>query len=307
MANSGEVESEIKNHNTGITPSRRFMDRTLRRRLKKRVVSDPFAFAALILLVVVSLGAIFAPLVAPYDPYKVNNAIRLKPPGTPGYILGTDEIGRDILSRLLWGGRVSLRVAIMAVVIALVVGVGLGLIAGFFGGVVDHLIMRMLDVVLAFPYILLAIGIATVLGPGITNAILAITVITIPVFARLMRATAMSIREQDFVQAARALGASTPRILIRHVLPNTVSVLIVYATLETGRMVIAAASLSFLGLGIQPPEADWGAMLATGRASLTIAPHVATIPGMVIFAVTLAFNLVGEALRDALDPRSANL
>jgi peptide/nickel transport system permease protein len=285
----------------------RLAERTLKGEVKKRLFGDPITLSAVILLALVTLGACFAPFVAPHDPYAVNNAIRLSAPGTPGYILGTDEIGRDIFSRLLWGGRVSLWVAIMAVVIALVAGSGLGLLAGYFGGWLDHIIMRVLDVVLAFPYILLAIGIATVLGPGINNAILAITVITIPVFARLMRATALSVREQDFIIAARALGASAPRILFRHVLPNTVSVLIVYSTLETGRMVIAAASLSFLGLGIQPPEADWGAMLASGRASLTIAPHVATIPGLVIFVVTLAFNIVGEALRDALDPRAVML
>lgn len=288
----------------GTPPARRLAGRRLGGRLRQRLVADPLTLGALLFLVSVTLGALLAPVLAPHDPYAVNNAIRLSPPGTAGYLLGTDEIGRDILSRLLWGGRVSLRVAIVPVAIALAVGSGLGLVAGYFGGWADHVVMRGLDVVLAFPYILLAIGIATVLGPGITNAILAVTVITIPVFARLMRATVLSLREQEFVLFARAVGASTPRILLRHVLPNSVSVLIVYATVQTGSMVIASASLSFLGLGVQPPEADWGAMLAAGRTSLTIAPHVATIPGLVIFVVALAFNLVGEALRDALDPRS---
>jgi peptide/nickel transport system permease protein len=185
----------------------------------------------------------------------------------------------------------------------MLIGAGLGLTTGYFGGWFDHLVMRVLDIILAFPYILLAIGIASALGPGLNNAILAMTVIAIPVFARLMRAAVLSLREQEFVAAAKCMGASPLRILVHHIVPNTVSVFIVYGTLQTGSMIIASASLSFLGLGVQPPVADWGGMLAAGRGSLIVAPHVATIPGLMVFAVTLAFNVLGEALRDALDPR----
>jgi peptide/nickel transport system permease protein len=254
-------------------------------------------------MAVVVCASVAAPLIAPADPYAINNAVRLAPPGTNGFLLGSDELGRDILSRLLWGGRVSLAVAVTPIVFALVLGSVLGLVSGYLGGRLDGLIMRSLDVLLSFPYILLAIAIAATLGPGLGNAMFALTVVVVPVFARLMRATVLSLRQQEFVTAARAIGASTPRIMWRHVFPNTVSILIVYGTLQTGTMVIAAASLSFLGIGIQQPEADWGGMLAAGRVYLREAPHVATIPGVVIFLMTLALNVAGEALRDRLDPR----
>jgi peptide/nickel transport system permease protein len=255
------------------------------------------------LLLLVTAGAVLAPRVAPYDPYDVDQTLRLHPIGTPGHLLGTDELGRDVFSRLLWGGRTSLPLAVIPTVIALGLGAVLGLTAGFAGGWVDHIVMRILDVVLAFPYILLAIGIAAVLGPGVFNAILAVTVIGIPVIARLTRANVLSLREQEFVLSAIACGATTSRILFRCIFPNCVSILVVYGTLGAGAKVIASASLGFLGLGIQPPQPDWGTMLAAGRLHLLVAPHVTTIPGLVIFAVALAFNVLGEAVRDALDPR----
>jgi peptide/nickel transport system permease protein len=265
--------------------------------------ADPFALLAAVVLILVACASLAAPLITPADPYAVNNAVRLSAPGENGFPLGSDELGRDILSRLLWGGRVSLAIALIPTAISLVIGSALGLIAGYFGGPLDEVIMRVMDVLLAFPYILLAIAIAAALGPGLWNAMFALSVVSVPIFARLMRATVLSIREQEFVTAVRAVGASTPRILWRHVVPNTISLLIVYGTLQTGARVIAAASLSFLGIGVQQPDADWGGMLAAGRMYLREAPHVATIPGLLLFVVTIAFNVGGEALRDRLDPR----
>ncbi|MBI4641501.1 MAG: ABC transporter permease [Candidatus Tectomicrobia bacterium] len=264
---------------------------------------DRFArYGALIILLTI-LGALFAPWIAPYDPLQADSKIRLLPPGSPGHLLGTDKIGRDILSRMLLGARTSLRVAFLPVAFSLMIGLALGLISGYFGGPIDMVIMRLLDILLAFPSILLAIAIAASLGPGLNNAVLAITVVSIPVFARIVRSSVMSVRQLDFVEAAQSVGASAPQILIHQILPNVISPLIIYATLETGRVIILSAGLSFLGLGVQPPTPDWGAMLSDGRDVLAIAPHVATVPGLAIFVLTLCFNVVGDGLRDALDPR----
>ncbi len=267
---------------------------------------DSFALLGLLGVGLAVLGAILAPYLAPHDPYQVSATARLMLPGSPGHILGTDDIGRDILSRLLWGGRTSLWVAFFPVLVSGGIGLALGLTAGYFGGRIDQVVMRILDIVLAFPSILLAIGIAAALGPGLRNVIMAIVVVSIPVFARLVRGLTLPIREREYVEAAHCLGASNARVVRLHILPNVLPQVIVYATLETGRVVIFAAGLSFLGLGVQPPAADWGTMLAAGRQVLAVAPHVATVPGMVIFLVTLGFNLFGDGLRDALDPRLRN-
>lgn len=272
----------------------------------RRLRRDRFALAGLLLVVLAILSAIFAPYLAPHDPYRVSSTTRLLPPGTPGHILGTDDIGRDILSRLFWGGRISLWVAFFPVLISGGIGLILGLISGYHRGLIDQVLMRILDIVLAFPSVLLAIGIAAALGPGLRNVIMAVVVVSIPVFCRLVRGLTLSVREREYVEAARCLGASQARIILLHVLPNVLPSVIVYSTLETGRVVIFAAGLSFLGLGVQPPAADWGAMLAAGRQVLAVAPHVATVPGVLIFLVTLGFNLFGDGLRDALDPRLRN-
>ncbi len=264
---------------------------------------DRFALIGLAVVIIAIVSAFFAPYLAPHDPYRVSSTARLLLPGSPGYVLGTDDIGRDILSRLIWGGRISLWVAFFPVLISGSIGLALGLISGYFGGWIDQALMRVLDIVLAFPSILLAVGIAAALGPGMGNVIMAIVVVSIPIFSRLVRGLVLSIREREFVEAARCLGASNARVVLLHVLPNVLPPIIVYATLETGRVVIFAAGLSFLGLGVQPPAADWGAMLAAGRQVLAVAPHVATVPGVLIFLVTLGFNLFGDGLRDALDPR----
>ena len=248
--------------------------------------------------------AILAPVVSPHDPITADGSDRLVPPLTPGFILGTDEQGRDILSRLIWGGRMSLTVGIVPTVVAGLAALLLGLSAGYFEGWPDHVIMRTLDVFFAFPMVLLAILIVGVIGPGAGNQIFALTVVLVPYSTRVVRTATLSAKALDFVQAARALGGGPARILARHLLPNVLSPLLVYTTTLVGMMIVASAGLSFLGLGVQPPTPDWGVMVGNGRLVLYRAAHVATIPGIVIVVVALAFNFVGEGLREALDPRS---
>jgi peptide/nickel transport system permease protein len=275
-------------------PSRR---RGLRGRLR------PSSVAALVLLGVVA-AALVGPLLSPYDPLTIFPTERLRPPGTPGHILGTDLLGRDILTRLMVGARLSLLLGAAPLLLSLPIGLLIGLTAGYFGGWVDQVISRVLDVWFAFPTILLAIAIVAVLGPGIWNAVIAIAVTAIPSTARIVRAPVLSLREQDFILAARVVGAGPVRILLRHLTPNILTSLIVVATLELGTFIIFGAGLSFLGLGPQPPEAEWGLMLAEGRSVLAIAPHVATLPGLAILLVVIALQFVGDGIRDFLDPRT---
>jgi len=272
--------------------------------VRDRLLRDGGAIGGVCVVGVIAAVSILAPVLSPYDPDAVDAAIRLAAIGSPAHLLGTDDLGRDILSRLLWGGRVSLVVGLAPVAIALLVGVSLGAISGYTRGVVDGIIMRCLDVLLAFPAYLLAIAIVSALGAGLSNAILAIALVSTASFARLVRGSVLSVRERDFVQAARLLGARDSRIVWAHVLPNVLSPVIVFATLEAGRTIIFAAGLSFLGLGAQPPTAEWGAMLSQGRGLLNIAPHVASLPGVAILLVSLGLNLFGDALRDATDPRA---
>lgn len=248
------------------------------------------------------LVALLSPVLAPYDPLEQNLDGRLQPPSL-AHPLGTDDFGRDILSRIIYGARISLRIGLIALSIALSAGTFLGLIAGYKGGWLDSSIMRLMDIMLAFPSILLAIGIVAVIGPGIDNAMLAISIVMVPQFARLVRSSVLSIREMAYVEAARALGAGDGRILIRSVLPNCLAPLIVQTTLSMATAVLDAAGLSFLGLGAQPPQPEWGAMLAGGRELLLKAPWVMTFPGLAIFVVVLGLNLFGDGLRDALDPK----
>ena len=269
------------------------------------MLRDRAAIAGLTLVAFIAAVCALAPLIAPYDPDGVDAALRLASIGSTAHVLGTDDLGRDLLSRLLWGGRVSLVVGLLPVGIAVVAGVTLGGIAGYARGIVEGIIMRCLDVLLAFPAYLLAIAIVSALGAGLGNAILAIAVVSSASFARLVRGSVLSVREREFVYAARLAGASGAWIMSRHVLPNVLSPVIVFATLEAGRTIIFAAGLSFLGLGAQPPTAEWGAMLAEGRGLLNIAPHVASLPGVAILLVSLGLNMFGDGLRDATDPRSA--
>jgi peptide/nickel transport system permease protein len=259
----------------------------------------------LALVAVMAVLSMLAPLLAPYDPDAVDASNRLAPVGAAGHWLGTDDLGRDIWSRLLWGGQVSLVVGLLPVALALAVGTTLGALAGYARGHVDGVIMRCLDILLAFPAYLLAIAIVSSLGAGLNNAILAIALVLVAAFARLVRGSVLSIREREFIHAARSAGARDVRIVWRHVLPNVMSPVIVFATLEAGRTIIFAAGLSFLGLGAQPPTPEWGSMLAQGRGLLNIAPHVASLPGVAILLVSLGLNLFGDGLRDALDPRGA--
>ena len=271
----------------------------------RRLRRAPVLGVALGVIVIVAAAAALAPQIAPYDPTRVDPRVRLAPLGAPGHWLGTDHLGRDVLSRVIWGGRVSLVVGIVPVILSAVAGTAVGLVAGYDGGVLDHIITRSLDVLFAFPAILLALAIVSALGPSIFNAMLAISIVAIPSFARLVRSSVLAVRARSFVEAAASLGASRRRIIARHILPNTVSPVIVYGTFETGKTIVFAAALSFLGLGVQPPTAEWGAMLSQGRTALATAWHVATVPGLVIFLVSLSFNVLGDGLRDALDPRRA--
>jgi peptide/nickel transport system permease protein len=251
----------------------------------------------------VLLLAIFGPWLAPFDPAAQNTSLRLVHPGNGEYLLGGDQLGRDILSRLLYGARASLLVAGVPLTVAVACGTLLGLLAGYYGKLLDMLIGRVFDVLLAFPAILLAIAIVAALGPGLTHAMLAIVIVAIPAHARIVRSVVLSQRALEYVVSARACGVSDFRILWRHILPNSIAPIIIFASLDFGRMILFGAGLSFLGLGPQPPAAEWGAMVAQGRDVLAIAPHVATIPGLVIFTVVLGANLLGDGLRDTLDPR----
>ena len=248
------------------------------------------------------LSALFGPFVAPWDPYAQELALRLAGP-TGGHPFGLDELGRDILSRLIVGARISLLVGLAVVSASSLVGILVGAIAGYYGGRIDLLISRVMDVLLAFPGILLAIALVAVLGPSLTNVILALSVIGWVGYARLVRAQVLRVRELEYVQAARALGAKTPRILARHVIPATLPTVIVQATLGMAGAIIAEASLSFLGLGVQPPTPSWGTMLDAGRSHLFDAPHLTLFPGLAIALLVLGFNFLGDGLRDRIDPR----
>jgi peptide/nickel transport system permease protein len=267
---------------------------------------DRVAQAALLTIVVVVLVAALAPILPIASPTETNFGERLLPPLTPGHLLGTDQLGRDVLSRIIWGARVSLVIGALAAAIAASAGSLIGLVAGYFGGNVDTVIMRLIDVMLAFPYILLAIALVAALGPGLTNAMIAIAVANVSFYARNVRGNVLALRNQPFVEAARSAGAPHRWILAHHVLPNTVAPIIILLSLNLGWMITETAGLSFLGLGAQPPTADWGSMLADGRQFITVKYHLTLIPGIVILIMVLALNVLGDALRDALDPRLRN-
>jgi len=272
--------------------------------LPRTLRNNRLAAAAFVTMLLVVLAALAAPYLPLPDPDTVDTPNRLRPPLTAGHALGTDEFGRDLLSRLVWGGRVSLLAGAGAAAAAMVVGVALGIAAGYYGGWTETVIMRLTDILMAFPYILLAIAIVAGLGPGLRNAMIAIAIVGFPLYTRLVRGVVLSVRAREFVEAAHALGSSDPLILARHVVPHVLSPLIVAFSLDVGAKILATSGLSFLGLGTQPPTADWGSMLATGRQFVILRPHVVLLPGLAIFVVVLALNLVGDALRDLLDPRA---
>jgi ABC-type dipeptide/oligopeptide/nickel transport system permease subunit len=263
------------------------------------------AAAAVMLLIVAS--AVLAPVVAPHDPLAVNIKHRLAPPawmegGAAEHLLGTDQIGRDLLSRVIYGGRVSLVIGVAAVLISASLGVLLGLCGGYFGGRVDWTIMTLVNIMLTFPFVLLALAVIAVLGPNLVNMIVVLGVADWPLYARVIRAETLSLREREFVTASRALGLGHLRIMFRQILPNLVSVIVVIATLQVARVIILESFLSFLGLGIQPPTPAWGNMLGEGRVYLLNSWWIAAFPGLAIFVTTLAINLMGNGLRDWLDP-----
>ena len=269
----------------------------------KRFLSNRSAVIGGVFLTLFVLVAIGAPLLAPFDPIEQDLYNRLAPPSFE-HPFGTDDFGRDIMSRVIFGTRISLRIGVAAVLIALVAGTLIGLVAGYYRGIADQVLMRFMDLILSFPSILLAIGIVAVLGPGLENAMIAIGVVAIPQYARLIRASTLTVRETDYVQALRALGARDARILRTAVLPNCLAPLMVQSTLSLATAILDAAGLSFLGLGAQPPTPEWGAMLSGGRELILSAPWVLTYPGIAIFVTVLAFNLLGDGLRDAFDPKT---
>ena len=266
-----------------------------------RLRRDPTTIICAIIVTIILMAAIFAPLVAPYDPYKTSMLNRLAPIGSEKFILGTDELGRDMLSRLIYGGRVSLFTAIAPVLGALLLGGSLGIIAGFLGGRVNMIIMRTMDVFYAFPSILLAIAISGALGSGVFNAVISLTLIFMPPICRVAETVTTQVRNLDFVAAARATPASTMRILRIHILGNVLGPILIYASSLVSVSIIIASGLSFLGLGVSPPEADWGLMLNTLRQSIYVAPVNSALPGVMIFITGFCFNLMSDGLRTAMD------
>ncbi len=274
---------------------------------KYRLGRNVLVLPSALLLLGIVLAALLAPVVAPHDPYVGSIALRLLPPswlegGNPDFLLGTDALGRDILSRIIFGARISLMIGVVAVLVRGSFGVVLGLLAGYYGGKVDGVIMRIGDVQLAVPFLILAISVMSVLGPGLQNVIIVLGATGWIVYGRIVRGEVLSVREKEFVQAARVLGATDRRILAKHILPNVSASIIVVATLEVARMIIAEASLSFLGLGVQPPMPSWGGMVADGRDFLSTQWWVSTFPGLGIFVTVMLINLLGDWLRDVLDP-----
>jgi peptide/nickel transport system permease protein len=260
------------------------------------------ALLGLALVAVLATSAVLAPWLSPHDPARQSLIEKRAKPGGK-YVLGADEFGRDILSRVIYGSRVALLVGVLSVLIALVGGLLFGTVSGFIGGWLDAVMMRGIEILLAFPYLLLALAIVAAMGTGALNTTIAVGVWGIPTVTRMVRGSVLALRETEYVGAARALGAATPALLRRHILPNVVPGLVVYSTLFMANAILLEAALSFLGLGVQPPTASWGLMVSTGRDVLLVAPHVATVPGMAIMVAVLGFNLVGDGLRDALDPR----
>jgi peptide/nickel transport system permease protein len=272
------------------------------RRVRRFVRSNIPATLSAAFLVVVTLTALFAPFVAPYDPLEVNLRAVLQPPSAQHWF-GTDDLGRDIFSRVVWGGRVSLRVGVLSALIATFGGVLLGLVSGYVGGVVSQIILRAMDLLLAFPGLLLALVIVATLGPSLDNVMIAVGIGSIPIFTRVVHGAVLAEKGNDYLQAARGLGARDLRIVVRHVFPNVVAPVIVLFTLQVGSSIFSASSLSFIGLGAQPPSPEWGAMVSRGRHELSTAMWMSTFPGLAIALVILSINLVGDTLRDVLDPR----
>ena len=288
-----------------LTPERDFLQHIESQSLTsitwRQIRKNRLAIIGFVVLVFLVLVAIFADYVAPYDPYETNYANVKQPPSAEHWI-GTDELGRDAFSRLIYGTRISLTIGIIVVGISMSIGVPLGALAGYYGGLPDLIIMRIVDVLMAFPFIVLAIAMVAVVGPSLTNMMLVLGAVTWIWYTRLVRGMVLSLRESDFILAARALGASSAAIIFRHLLPNVLAVVIVQASFSVAEAILAAAALSYLGLGAQPPTAEWGAMLSNAKELMRILPIMSIAPGVAIMITVLGFNLMGDGLRDALDP-----
>ncbi|MBT2666665.1 ABC transporter permease subunit [Bacillus sp. ISL-4] len=298
MANSGVVIQP----NEHVTQQEVEKVRTPFLEFCRKFKKQRLAMIAACFIVLLFLIALFGPAIAPYSAVEPDYDNILSPPSME-HLAGTDAFGRDIFSRILEGTRISLLVGLTSVLVGAIAGTILGLISGYYGKWIDSLIMRFCDVLFAFPGILLAIGIIAILGPGLGNVIIAVAIFSIPIFARIVRSSTLSIKSTVFVEAAQSIGSPPRRIIWKHIFPGTVSSIIVYFTMRIGTSILTAASLSFLGLGAQPPSPEWGAMLSSGRDFLNTAPHVTFFPGFAIFITVLAFNLLGDGLRDALDPK----
>ncbi len=270
--------------------------------LWRRLLGDPGTALAALAVLLLLAAALLAPLLAPTDPYDNDLARALQPPGSPGLPLGADSQGRNLITRLLYGLRTSLSMGLAAVLLGGGIGTAVGFAAAYWPRV-DGLLMRLMDVMLSFPAILFGLALAAILGPGVRAVVLALSVATVPLMARIVRGSALVVMRQDYIEAARATGMSDARLILRHLAPNCLSSIFVFATLRFGQVILLGSALSFLGLGAQPPEAELGAMASEGRNFLFFAPHIAVIPSVLIFAVVLAFNILGDGLRDALDPR----
>ncbi len=285
-------------------PVGRHANRVSGRRLS--LFDRPLLSVGVSLVLLIMVLAVVVPVLPLHDPNVTAPARRLSGPSVNGYVLGSDQLGRDLLSRLLWGARVSISVALVAAAVAFVGGGTIGLVAGYYGGLVGNILMRLIDVLMAFPYVLLAIALVAALGPGLLNALIAIAVVNVSFYARGVRAAVLVVRQMAFIEAARALGARDVRILLREVLPSVAPPLLVFVTLNIGALIVETAGLSFIGLGAQPPTADWGTMLADGRQFMMTAPHVAAVPGLAVLALVWGLNMVGDGLRDLLDPSLAH-
>ena len=290
-----ETEPHETHDDAPLRPSE---SRRIWNQLKRSRLAVPGGIVVLLFILV----ALVAPLIAPQDPLKTDLTKPLLSPGGT-HLLGTDELGRDILSRIIFGARLSLVEGLISVLLAMAIGVPIGIFSGFVGGKTDTVLMRFIDILMAFPGVLLAVAIISVLGPSLTNAMISVGVYTIPIFARLARASTLSVKEEPYIEACRAVGMSPFRILYRHVFPNIRAHLFVMGTLRVGTAILIASSLSFLGLGAQPPSPEWGAMLSNGRNYILVAPHLVIFPGMAIILLVLGLNLLQDGLRLALDPR----
>lgn len=288
---------------SSVAPPVAFPNAGLRKRRRMPVLlRSPLTVAGLIVMAVFVLVALAAPVVAPYEPNKQALSQRLKPP-TAQHLFGTDSLGRDVLSRVIWGARISLTIGLIVVISATLFGTLIGLVAGYFGGWLDDALMRITDIFFAFPSLILAMAIAAALSPSLNTAMIAIAVVTWPVYARLVRGQVLSLRKREFVEAAESVGASGARIIRKHLLPNSLSPLLVQASFDLGGAILIAAGLSFIGFGAQPPLAEWGVMISDGRKYVTTHPWLPLFPGLAILFTVAAFNLIGDGLRDALDPR----